>query len=159
MIQAGLDVPVGTTNGNQTIPQMLQYADFAPKELYIPGGPFPEHAGIFTLDPRVEAAQQAFYQAMKSHDLPIDNVAATSWDATTIVVDALRKLSTKATAAQLRAHIDGLTDYAGIWGIYNFKTDPQRGLDAANAIVTRWSPQEKRFLWASQPGGTPLAAR
>jgi branched-chain amino acid transport system substrate-binding protein len=159
MIQAGLDVPVGTTNGNQTIPQMLQYADFAPKELYVPGGPFPEHAGIFTLDPRVEAAQQAFYQAMKSHDLPIDNVAATSWDATTIVIDALRKLGTKATAAQLRAHIDGLTDYAGIWGIYNFKTDPQRGLDAANAIVTRWSPQEKRFLWASQPGGTPLAAR
>jgi branched-chain amino acid transport system substrate-binding protein len=159
MIQAGLDVPVGTTNGNQTIPQMLQYTDFAPKELYIPGGPFPEHDGIFKLDPRVEAAQQAFYQAMKSHDLPIDNVAATSWDATNIVVEALRKLGTKATPKQLRDHIDGLTDYAGIWGIYNFKADPQRGLDAANAIVTRWSPQEKRFVWASEPGGKPLAAK
>jgi branched-chain amino acid transport system substrate-binding protein len=157
MIQAGLDLPVGTTNGNQTIPQMLQYADFAPKELYIPGGPFPEHAGIFALDPRVEAAQQAFYQAMKTHELPIDNVAATSWDATSIVVDALRKLGTKATPAELRAYIDGLADYAGIWGIYNFKNDPQRGLDAANAIVTRWSPQEKRFVWASAPGGKPLA--
>ncbi|MDB5410016.1 MAG: receptor ligand binding region family protein [Rhodospirillales bacterium] len=159
MIQAGLDLPVGTTNGNQTIPQMLQYADFAPKELYIPGGPFPEHDGIFALDKRVEAAQQAFYQAMKARNLPIDNVAATSWDATSIVVDALRKLGTAATPAQLRAHIDGLSDYAGIWGVYNFKNDPQRGLDAANAIVTRWSPQEKRFVWASEPGGKPLAAR
>lgn len=159
MIQAGLDLPVGTTNGNQTIPQMLQYADFAPKELYIPGGPFPEHDGIFALDKRVEAAQQAFYQAMKARNLPIDNVAATSWDATSIVVDALRKLGTAATPAQLRAHIDGLSDYAGIWGVYNFKNDPQRGLDAANAIVTRWSLQEKRFVWASEPGGKPLAAR
>jgi branched-chain amino acid transport system substrate-binding protein len=159
MIQAGLDLPVGTTNGNQAIPQMLQYADFAPKELYVPGGPFPEHDGVFTLDNRVEAAQQAYHQAMKAHDLPIDNVSATTWDATTIVVDALRKLGTKATPAQLRTQIDGLADYAGIWGVYNFKTEPQRGLDAANAIVTRWSPQEKRFVWASEPGGKPLAAR
>jgi branched-chain amino acid transport system substrate-binding protein len=159
IVQAGLDVPVGTTNGNQTIPQMLQYADFAPKELYIPSGPFPEHDGIFTLDKRVEAAERDYRQAMKSHDLPIDNVSATSWDATTIVVEALRKLGTKATAAQLRAEIDGLKDYAGIWGIYDFKANPQRGLDSGNAVVTRWTPQEKRFVWVSEPGGMPLAAK
>jgi branched-chain amino acid transport system substrate-binding protein len=159
IIQAGLTIPVGTTNGNQTVPQMLQYSDFAPKELYIPSGPFLEHEGIFKLDPRVEAAQQVFQQAMKAHDLPIDNVAATSWDATIIVIEALRKLGTKATAAQLREHINGITDYAGIWGIYNYKADPQRGLDAANAIVSRWAPQEKRFVWASEPGGNPLPER
>jgi branched-chain amino acid transport system substrate-binding protein len=159
IIQSGLNVPVGTTNGNQAIAQMLQYADFTPKELYIPSGPFPEHAGVFSLDKRVEAAQREYYQAMKSHDLPIDNISAISWDATTIVVEALRKLGPKATAAQLHAAIDGMVDYAGIWGIYDFKAEPQRGLGSGNAVVTRWSPQEKRFVWASQPGGTPLAAR
>jgi branched-chain amino acid transport system substrate-binding protein len=159
MIQAGLNVPVGTTNGNQAVAQMLQYADFTPKQLYIPSGPFPEHDGIFTLDKRVEAAQHEYYQAMKSHDLPIDNISAISWDATRIVVEALRKLGPKATAAQLRAAIDGMVDYAGIWGTYDFKAFPQRGLGSGNAVVTRWAPQEKRFVWVSEPGGKPLLPR
>jgi branched-chain amino acid transport system substrate-binding protein len=159
MIQAGLNVPVGTTNGNQAVAQMLQYADSTPKQLYIPSGPFPEHDGIFTLDKRVEAAQHEYYQAMKSHDLPIDNISAISWDATRIVVEALRKLGPKATATQLRAAIDGMVDYAGIWGTYDFKAFPQRGLGSGNAVVTRWAPQEKRFVWVSEPGGKPLLPR
>ena len=32
----GLDVPVGTTDGNMTYAQMKQYKDFLPKQLYIP---------------------------------------------------------------------------------------------------------------------------
>ena len=34
----GLDVPIGTTDGNMTYAQMTQYADFLPKQLYIPAG-------------------------------------------------------------------------------------------------------------------------
>src|SRR5580692_8724657 len=33
---AGVELPVATTNGNQTYAQMAQYAAFLPKELYIP---------------------------------------------------------------------------------------------------------------------------
>ncbi len=34
--QAGLDVPVATTDGNMTYAQMTQYKDFLPRQLYIP---------------------------------------------------------------------------------------------------------------------------
>ncbi|MBV8537661.1 MAG: ABC transporter substrate-binding protein, partial [Alphaproteobacteria bacterium] len=40
MIQAGLDVPMATTDGNMTYAQMKQYHDFLPKQLYIPAGQF-----------------------------------------------------------------------------------------------------------------------
>jgi branched-chain amino acid transport system substrate-binding protein len=99
------------------------------------------------------------YDALKRHDVPVDNHAATVWDAAMIVVDGLRKLGPTATAAQLRGYIDGLTDYAGVWGLYNFKTVPQRGLDAGNAVVIRWDGPGKRFAWMSEPGGVPLAAK
>ena len=35
IIQAGLDIPISTTNGNMTYAQMTQYASFLPKQLYI----------------------------------------------------------------------------------------------------------------------------
>jgi branched-chain amino acid transport system substrate-binding protein len=159
LVQAGVDIPVGTTNGNMSYDQMVQYADFVPKQLFIPTGPYVEHDGIFALDPRVEKAQHAMYDALKRHDVPVDNHAATVWDAAMIVVDGLRKLGPTATAAQLRGYIDGLTDYAGVWGLYNFKMVPQRGLDAGNAVVIRWDGPGKRFAWMSEPGGVPLAAK
>ena len=37
---AGIELPVATTNGNQTYAQMAQYAAFLPKELYIPAADF-----------------------------------------------------------------------------------------------------------------------
>jgi branched-chain amino acid transport system substrate-binding protein len=159
LVQAGVDIPVGTTNGNMSYDQMVQYADFVPKQLFIPTGPYVEHEGVFELDPRVEKAQHDFYDSLKRYNVPVDNHAATVWDAAMVVVDGLRKLGPKATAAQLRGFIDGLTDYPGIWGIYNYKSVPQRGLDANNAVVIRWDGAAKRFTWMSEPGGTPLAAK
>jgi branched-chain amino acid transport system substrate-binding protein len=159
LVQAGLDIPVGTTNGNMSYDQMMQYAGFVPKQLFIPTGPYVEHDGVFALDPRVEKAQHAMYDSLKRHDVPVDNHAATVWDAAMIVVDGLRKLGPTATAAQLRGYIDGLTDYPGIWGIYNFAAVPQRGLDAGNAVVIRWDGPGKRFTWMSEPGGVPLAPK
>jgi branched-chain amino acid transport system substrate-binding protein len=159
VVQAGLDIPVGTTNGNMSYDQMVQYADFAPKQLFIPTGPYVEHEGVFALDPRVEKAQHEMYDTLKRHDVPVDNHAATVWDAAMIVVDGLRKLGPTATAAQLRGFIDGLTDYPGVWGVYNFISVPQRGLDAGNAVVIRWDGPAKRFTWMSEPGGAPLAAK
>ena len=41
MIQAGLDLPVGTTGGNMTYAQMNQFADILPKELYLPAPEWP----------------------------------------------------------------------------------------------------------------------
>ena len=56
VLEAGLNVPVGTTNGNQTYAQMTQYRGFLPKDLYIPTSVFLPHEGIFQLDPRSRRA-------------------------------------------------------------------------------------------------------
>ncbi len=156
MLQAGLDVPVGTTNGNQTFAQMEQYKDFLPKQLYIPTSAFPKHDNLYKLDPRVEAEQGRFYAALDAAKVKADNMSALSWDPAMLVITALRKLGPKATAEQVRDWIAGQTDYAGINGLYNFKEVPQRGVTVKNAVVTLWDPAAQNWTVVSQPTGVPV---
>ena len=86
VVQAGLDIPVATTNGNMSVAQLSQYAGFAPKELYLPSASFPPHDGLFTLDPRVEKAQHDMYRVMAAHKLPVDMQTTDGWDPTLMIV-------------------------------------------------------------------------
>jgi branched-chain amino acid transport system substrate-binding protein len=156
MIQTGLDVPVGTSSGNQTFAQMEQYAGFLPKNLLIGSALFPEHAGIVTLDPRVEKAQTDMYAALKAANLKPDIATATTWDVGLIVVSGLRKLGPDATADQLRQYISTLTDFPGIDGVYDFKTYFDHGLGPESATVVTYESQAKSWKWLSKPGGEPL---
>jgi branched-chain amino acid transport system substrate-binding protein len=156
-LEAGLNVPVGTTNGNQTYAQMTQYKDFLPKDLYIPTSVFLPHEGMFQLDPRVEEQQKTFYAAFTAANLKPDTMAALAWDPAGIVIAALRKLGTKATAAEVKQYVAGQTSYPGINGIYDFKSVPQRGLTVKNALVTRWDLTAGTWIVVSQPTGMPLA--
>jgi len=156
MIQAGLDIPVAPTSGNEVIAQMEQWKDFLPKGLVMGSALFPEHAGIAKLDPRIEAAQQAMYAALKAHNETPDNVVATCWDAGLIVVAALKQLGPDATAKDIHNYIANLTDFAGIDGLYNFKENPERGLGPDSAIVVRYDAAKKAFIWLAQSGGAPL---
>ena len=156
MLQAGLDVPFGTTNGNQTFAQMEQYKDFLPKQLFFPTSVFPNQGGLYKLDPRVEAERQKFYSALQAAGVNADAIAATAWDPANIVVGALRKLGTKAAAEQVRAYIASQTDLPGIMGLYDFKEAPQRGLTVKNVVVTRWDAAAHNWLPVSLPSGVPL---
>ena len=156
VLQTGLNVPVGTTNGNQTYAQMHQYQGFLPKQLYIPTSVFLPHAGMFKLDPKVEKQQQKFYAAFQAAHLKPDTMSMLAWDPASIVVQALRKLGTKATASQIRAYVSSQTSLAGINGVYDFKAVPQRGLTVKNALVSRWDQQADNWVVVSQPTGTPL---
>jgi branched-chain amino acid transport system substrate-binding protein len=159
MVQAGLDVPFGTTNGNQTYAQMNQYKDFLPKQLYIPTSVFLPHDGMFKLDPPVEEAQRKFNAAFKTANVKPDNMSALAWDPANLVIAALRKLGTKATAKDIKDFVDAQTAFPGINGIYDFKTVPQRGLTVKNALVTRWTPAADTWTVVSEPTGTPLAKK
>src|SRR5580704_9471043 len=64
MIQAGLDIPVAPTSGNQVFAQMDQWKDFLPNGLVMSSALFPEHDGVWKLDPRIETAQKAMYAAL-----------------------------------------------------------------------------------------------
>lgn len=156
MIEAGLDVPVAPTSGNEIFAQMEQWKDFLPKGLVMGSALFPQHDGILTLDPRVEAAQHDMYAALQARGLKADNMEATSWDAGLIVVAALRQLGPDATAEQVRDYIANLTDFAGIDGLYDFKKYPERGLGPESATVVRYDATTKTWEWLAQPGGAPL---
>ena len=156
MIQAGLDIPVAPTSGNQTFASMAQWASVLPKQLILASALFPEHDGVLTLDPRMEKAQHDMYAILKDRTLKADNMVATSWDAGLIVAAGLQKLGPQATAAQLKDYIANLTDFAGVDGIYDFKKYPQRGLGPQSSTVTTYDAEKKAWVWLSKPGGEPL---
>lgn len=156
MIQSGLDIPVGTTAGNQIFSQMEQYAAFLPKEVLIGSALWPEHDEIIKLDPRVEAEQQEMYRTLKEANIRPDVGTGTTWDTASIVVAGLRRLGPQASGRGLRDFIAGLTDFAGIEGIYDFKTYPDRGIGEASSTVVRYDAAGKSWVWMSEPGGAPL---
>jgi branched-chain amino acid transport system substrate-binding protein len=156
IVQAGLDLPVGTTNGNMTLAQMTQYADFLPKQLFIPSSEWPRHDTSLALDPAVEKAQAGFFAAYDAAGATPDVAAGLAWDPALLIVEAIRAVGPDATAVQLRDHLAKLQGFAGINGVYDFVKIPQRGLDEKDAVVTRWNPTPKVWEVVSKPTGIPL---
>ena len=102
------------------------------------------------------SARSSMYAALAAHNLRADIATAASWDAGLLIVDALRQLGAAATADQIRQHILGLTDFAGIDGVYDFKKHPDRGIGPESSTVVTYDPEKKRWVWLSKPGGVPL---
>lgn len=149
---AGLDVPLATTNGNMTYAQMKQYAALLPKEVYFPGVAF--LAGE-AANPAMKRLQDAYYAAMKQQGIPPDTPSGNAWDPALIVIDAVRHLGTSATADQIRRYILGLHGYSGIGGVYDFRTGNQRGLGENAILVVRWDPAKETWVAVSRFGGAP----
>jgi branched-chain amino acid transport system substrate-binding protein len=153
---AGLELPVATTNGNQTYAQMAQYAAFLPKELYIPAADFLKSTKPAPAN-EASAAKEAFYKAFDGTDIKPDGPSTYAWDPALLVVDALRKLKVGASAEDLRAYLGELKGFAGINGYYDFKAVPNRGLDESNVVVTRWDAAAQTWAVVSAPLGIPRA--
>ncbi len=156
MIQAGLDIPVAPTGGNQVFQQLEQYKAFLPKQLVMTSALFPPHDGVVTLDPRIEKAQHDMYAVLAKHDLKADNNTADTWDAALMTVAGLRALGPDATAAQLRSWILAQSDFAGINGLYDFTKYPDRGLAHDTSVLVTYDPAGPSWRWLSQIGGAPL---
>lgn len=155
IVDAGLDLPVATTDGNMTYEQMTQYASILPKQLYIPSPLWPRHAGV-KLPEGVEEAQKTFFAAFDAAGIKPDIAAALSWDPAMLVVHALRSLPDGAGAEQIRAFLADLQGHALTSGIYDFRKVPQRGLDDTSVVVTRWEPTKQTWDVISRPRGLPL---
>jgi hypothetical protein len=87
----------------------------------------------------VKHQQDVYNAAMKAAGVSTDLQTGMTWDAGMIAVEALRKLGPTATGAQIRDYIDGLTNYAGILGLYDFVKVPQRGAGIDDAVMQRWN--------------------
>jgi branched-chain amino acid transport system substrate-binding protein len=155
IIQAGLDVPVGTTDGNMTYAQMTQYADFLPKQLYIPASQWIVRDAAL-LDPAVAAKNKEFYKYFEEAGAKPDIASELGWEPGMALVAALRSVGPDATASQIRDYLAHLKGFAGVNGIYDFVANPQRGLDVSDTVVTRWSAEAKTWQVVSKPTGIPL---
>jgi hypothetical protein len=90
-----------------------------------------------------------------------DEGNALAWDPGLILVSALKKLGTGATAQQIQHYISSLTGFAGINGTYNFtdKSIPDnRGLTIQSVYITQWSASKNYWVQSSGPAGQSLAS-
>jgi branched-chain amino acid transport system substrate-binding protein len=89
--------------------------------------------------------------ALAAYGLTPDHTLASVWDPAFIMVAALRKLGSDASAAQIQAYIGNLRGWAGANGEYDFRDGSQRGLSANSVIMVQWDAAQGRFTGVS-PG-------
>jgi branched-chain amino acid transport system substrate-binding protein len=156
MQQLGMgDLPTMTTNGNASTSEMQKLASELPAQLYFPGAPF--MAGPQNLTGQTKTEVQAFDSAMQAAGQKVpDEGDALAWDPGLILVGALKKFGTGATAAQIHQYIDSLTSFPGINGTYNFtdKSIPDnRGLTITSVYIAEWNKSQGDWTAASGPAG------
>ncbi|HXP32145.1 MAG TPA: ABC transporter substrate-binding protein [Stellaceae bacterium] len=156
-VQSAVTVPMGTTGGNMTYAQMHSFAAFLPRELYLPSSVWALHGDPrVKLDPDVVKKQEELFAAFAADGKRPDEGSILGWDPATIVVDALRKLPSTATAQQLRDYLLKVKGIAGVNGVYDFDASPQRGLTLKNIVVSVWDAKADTWKVMAAPTGIPL---
>jgi branched-chain amino acid transport system substrate-binding protein len=154
---AGLDIPVGTSKGNEVYREMEQFAAFLPRQLYFFTSPWPAHGNArLTLDGAVVEKQEEFFRAFVEAGTQPDQGSSQGWQPAMLIAAALRQLGTGASAAQMQDYLQHLKGLASVSGFYDFEATPQRGLGVRNTLVSRWNEAGKRWDAVSELGGTPL---
>jgi len=151
---AGLAVPIFTTNGNMSFDQLKQYAPIMPKELLFPGLPSltPDQLPNGPLKRAVDTFRDAFAGNPQQPGAGENQV----WDLTLIMMNGLKRLGLNATATQLRDYALNLKGYTGIYGPFDFNANPGRGVGIDGVIIQRWDPVKSAFVAVSAPGGAPM---
>jgi branched-chain amino acid transport system substrate-binding protein len=161
MQQLGMsNIPVMTSNGNESYKQMQSLGSSLPDQLYFPSSQF--RLSSSTLTGQVKTLVGQFNDTMKADGQPVpDEGNALVWDPALLIVAALRKLGVGATAQQIHEYISGLSSYVGISGTYDFASKAQadnRGLTINSVYVTEWSKSKQDWVQASGPAGAALAS-
>jgi branched-chain amino acid transport system substrate-binding protein len=148
---AGTSAPVMTNNSNMTYSQMAAYASFLPPALYFPSLRVMTPEG--TLSGPIRDKQTEYLNAFKAIGVKPDFGDATLWDSSMMIVEALRKYGTTATAKQIRDYILGLHGWIGTNGVYDFSSGDQRGISQNSIIVAQWLPEKTMWVQVSRPRG------
>ena len=152
---AGLTQPFVASQANENARQMQQYKTFMPRELVMYSVMFPAEPTL--PDGSLKTAIDEYTRAMKAVGAELgDSSSAETWDAALILVSALRALGPTASADAVRSYINGIQNYDGPTGRFNFRIGNQRGLDATSSIMVRWDAPTGSWKPISNPGGAPL---
>jgi len=152
----GVKTPVITSIANMHLEFFTPFIGGLPDGVYFNG---PLYYGMALKDAGpMRTALAEYLQAHQDAGLPVTADDAYGWDSAKIVIDALRKLGTGATADQLRRYIAGLHGYYGVYGQYDFRSGDQHGLTDDSTIIIKFNPDKKTFDPASGPGGAVLHA-
>jgi branched-chain amino acid transport system substrate-binding protein len=154
MHDAGLNVPVIASSANLHPEQLKPLAAILPAQLYFNGLIYYARD---TLKPGpLRSAMDTFFAAYKASGETLTPDSGQGWDPPLIIVSALRKLGTNATAQQLRDYILNLHDFAGVNGMYDFRGGDPHGLDQNAIIFVQWNATTNDFKNVTKPGGAPL---
>jgi branched-chain amino acid transport system substrate-binding protein len=148
----GMDMPMFVTNANMVTAQSRQYASITPKEFYAAA---PGYVANIAPSGDSRKAQQEYLSALASAGIHNDYITGIVWDAGLLVVSALQKLGTQATAAQIHDFIAHQAKFAGISGSYDFTDGSQRGLTGKDVMVMRYDKPSGEWVSVSNFGGLP----
>ena len=151
---AGLNVPLMTNPGNLIRKQMAQYAAFLPAELYFVTPRFV--AQDVSKKGPVRDQQLAFSAAIRGQGAEPDMGYNFAWDATRVVIDALRHTGPNPDAKAVHDYIESLYGFAGSDGMIDYRAGDQRGVTLSSLVVARWDQAKQTWTTMSQPGGKPL---
>jgi branched-chain amino acid transport system substrate-binding protein len=146
------DIPILASNAGMTYEQMKQWGPYLPQQLYFTGTPY--LAGV--TPPAQAKPLQEFYSVTKDVGLKPDMLTGLIWDPALIVLAALQRLGTSATAEQIHTYIEGLNGFPGIYGVYNFSNGDQRGIGEKELIIMRWDAKKNTWTTVSKADGVPL---
>jgi branched-chain amino acid transport system substrate-binding protein len=148
MNDGALDIPVFTSGGNMSITQLDGYKTFLPRELLFPG--FAALASDSVSDREVSQKIVEFKADMKAANLSADMLHGIPWDPILLIVDGFKRAGPNATAQQLRNSLANVQNWPGIFGRYDYRAVPNRGIGLKALVVSRWDPNRSTWIVASR---------
>jgi branched-chain amino acid transport system substrate-binding protein len=148
---AGLDIPIFASNGDMIVEQLNGYKAFMPKELLFAGVLAFAQSSLGSGP--VKDAQKAYFDAFKAAGLKPNFPNTLAWDPALILLDAYRHAGDNATAAQIRDYVNNLHGFAGINGIYDFRSGDQHGVGENGVVIVRYNPSNDTFAPVSKRSG------
>jgi branched-chain amino acid transport system substrate-binding protein len=146
MRDAGMELPVLTSQGNLNYAALASAGDTVPKTLLFCNGPIPAVGGSIPNGPH-KAAQLAYLAAFQARGIKPDYGDAAVWDTGIVVTAALRAVGLNATPDQIRTYVNGLHGFPGVEGIFDFRDGKMRGLTELSVM----SYDRTRTTWDIVP--------
>jgi branched-chain amino acid transport system substrate-binding protein len=150
----GIDVPILASPANLLYGELKQYESLMPRELLFPTQAY--LAPELVTDRAVKEQINIMTAELAALGAKPDQGHNSNWDSVMLVISALRKLGMNTTPEKLREFINSQTNWPGINGRYNFKAEPQRGLDKSSVLIVRFDPAKNTFFGVSRGGGAQL---